>query len=335
VNTCYMNATVQCLQAIPELRDSLKSIPAGLSEDVSTSLAVTLRDLFQNLQISHNAVRPVNFLTVMRLAFPQFAQVSPSGIPMQQDAEECYVQLLNSLNSKLPLDKLFGGETSVNTKCEESDSEEPKTAIEKFRKLSCHISKDTTQLLDGLKEAFSEDLTFRSPTLNREAKYKKTSLISKLPFYLTVHFVRFFWKSDIQKKAKICKPVAFPFNLDIYDLCTPELKNKLLPKRKRMSEATPKELKAASSSASSNQISENDTGMYELLAILSHKGRDAESGHYVAWIRKGSGSEDWYKFDDEQVTVVDYRQIESLSGKGGADSHIAYLCIYGTRRLDL
>lgn len=31
------------------------------------------------------------------------------------------------------------------------------------------------------------------------------------------------------------------------------------------------------------------TGQYELLAALTHKGRSADSGHYVAWVKQADG----------------------------------------------
>lgn len=32
-----------------------------------------------------------------------------------------------------------------------------------------------------------------------------------------------------------------------------------------------------------------ETGNYELVAVLTHKGRSADSGHYVAWVHKSGG----------------------------------------------
>ena len=32
-----------------------------------------------------------------------------------------------------------------------------------------------------------------------------------------------------------------------------------------------------------------ETGNYELVAVLTHKGRSADSGHYVAWVHKTGG----------------------------------------------
>lgn len=31
------------------------------------------------------------------------------------------------------------------------------------------------------------------------------------------------------------------------------------------------------------------TGIYELVAVLTHKGRSADSGHYVAWVKQEKG----------------------------------------------
>jgi ubiquitin carboxyl-terminal hydrolase 14 len=39
----------------------------------------------------------------------------------------------------------------------------------------------------------------------------------------------------------------------------------------------------------------------------------------------------WIKFDDETVSIVNEEEIKKLSGKGGGDWHIAYLCMYRTR----
>jgi ubiquitin carboxyl-terminal hydrolase 14 len=45
------------------------------------------------------------------------------------------------------------------------------------------------------------------------------------------HFVRFYWKREINKKAKIMRKVTFPFELDATEFCSDELKVKLIPVR--------------------------------------------------------------------------------------------------------
>jgi hypothetical protein len=41
-------------------------------------------------------------------------------------------------------------------------------------------------------------------------------------------------------------------------------------------------------------------GKYELAAVLTHKGRSADSGHYVAWCKQADGK--WVLFDDDELT---------------------------------
>ena len=67
-----------------------------------------------------------------------------------------------------------------------------------------------------------------------------------------------------------------------------------------------------------------DTGNYELVAVITHKGRSADGGHYIAWVHQ-SGDR-WVCFDDDIVTTVTTDEIMNL--RGGGDWHTAYLTIY-------
>ena len=49
--------------------------------------------------------------------------------------------------------------------------------------------------------------------------------------------------------------------------------------------------------------------------MLTHKGRIADAGHYVAWIKRGP--DDWLCFDDEKVHSVKDDDIKQLGGRGG------------------
>jgi ubiquitin carboxyl-terminal hydrolase 14 len=57
------------------------------------------------------------------------------------------------------------------------------------------------------------------------------SSISRLPHYLTVQFVRFFWKrredGSAGVKTKILKKVAFPLQLDMFEFCSEDLQKSL------------------------------------------------------------------------------------------------------------
>ena len=245
----------------------------------------------------------------MRTVFPQFNTIGEHGHPEQQDANECLTELLRILQLKLPrlaaskgaepiesnrrnlVDQYFAGEFTCVMKNEEAPEETPITNFESFLQLSCFISQDVKYLNTGLKLRLEERLTKKSSTLGRDAVYLKTSRISRLPGYLCISLVRFFYKEKEKVSAKVLKDVKFPLMLDVFDLCTDELKEKLLPKRElfRLQEEDLKLVsKAAKQENEKNKTDsavvsyapysfENDpgssnSGYYELTAVLTHKG---------------------------------------------------------------
>lgn len=64
--------------------------------------------------------------------------------------------------------------------------------------------------------------------------YDEISRIDRLPKYLTTHFVRFYWRREINKKTKIMRKVKFPFVLDATPFLSDELKKKLGPATKKL-----------------------------------------------------------------------------------------------------
>ncbi|KAH9922256.1 cysteine proteinase [Fomitopsis serialis] len=409
-NTCYMNSTLQALRAIPELQTALQSAPPP-------GLPSALSGLYQQMSRTTDSVVPSTFLTALRQAFPQFAEQSRSGkgtggfaMYAQQDAEECWVQLTNSLRdvpvpgpssdgSSLPrkfVDQYMTGEVRRELKCDEAPDEPPSVSFEKALKIECNISITTNYMLQGVKDSLNQKIEKNSPTLGRDAQYTATSRLSRLPSYLTVHMVRFAWRTDIGKKTKIMRRVKFPTDFDVLDLVTDELKAKMLPLvtrfreiegerserrniRKKTALRVAREQKAlASGSAPAEDESvyrEREktqlealvnpdlqadvgcslTGQYELVAIVTHKGAAADSGHYMGFVKKSavqnqisssdaSGStsnavvgvpaqedEDWYKFDDDKVSIFPKEKLDTLGG-GGEDSS-AYVLLYKTKPL--
>jgi ubiquitin carboxyl-terminal hydrolase 14 len=193
------------------------------------------------------------FLNALRTQFPQFNEKSKSGHGYaQQDAEEAWSQILQQVREKLKIkepasentvsfvDKYMAGSFSSITECDEQAAkdagEEPLSSEDTFLKLNCHISATTNHLKDGILAALEEKLEKRSAVLERDAVYTKKSRISRLPKYLTVHFVRFFWKREAQKKAKIMRKVTFPQELDVVEFCTDHLRELLIPVRDKVRE---------------------------------------------------------------------------------------------------
>lgn len=72
-------------------------------------------------------------------------------------------------------------------------------------------------------------LVHRCPS--KESFFLPQSKVCRLPAYLTVQFVRFYYKEKERVNAKILKDIKFPVELDVYELCTPELQDKLAPMR--------------------------------------------------------------------------------------------------------
>ena len=61
-------------------------------------------------------------------------------------------------------------------------------------------------------------------------------------------------------------------------------------------------------------LGSNNSGYYELQAVLTHKGRSSNSGHYVAWVKyKG---ETWIECNDDDVNPIHVEDVMKLSGGG-------------------
>ncbi|PSS03300.1 ubiquitin carboxyl-terminal hydrolase-like protein [Coniella lustricola] len=259
-NTCYLNSTLQALRAIPELQESLVkyefkgqgggSAFAGLPQ---FDLTTQLKSLFKSMSETTEGFPPFSFLQALRQVYPQFAERSRTGQGYaQQDAEEAWTNILSQIRTSLNVpgtddspsvswvDKYMALQMTETLTCDESEApeggEEPVVSNETYLKLNCHIDSSINHLRDGILSGLTEEITKNSAVLGRDAKYTKTSKISRLPKYLTVQFVRFFWRRDTQKKAKILRKVTFPKELDIVEFCTDDLKSKLIPVRDRLRE---------------------------------------------------------------------------------------------------
>jgi len=391
-NTCYLNSTLQCLRMIPEVATSLRKFE-GKTDASNGQVLTSMRDLVGELERSSAAVevRPFKFVGVFRQGFPLFAQQAEGGRGfMQQDAEECWSTIITLLAQHLKLasgaessdlvarqpeplprmqtlranlgDELFGVEKQCAFKCLETDEEQPYNAAESVRVLQCHISDKTAHLYTAVESALQETIEKNSETLGRLAQYSKSCRIARLPPYLAVQFVRFAWRNDTQKRAKILRPVSFPDVLDVRNLCTDELQASIAAHNNKLEEIVEAELAAKKPKPSAEAPSEavamqtddapaaaeacpapapaevpechslecdNRTGRYELFGIITHQGRTAEGGHYVAWVKKNQKK--WLVFDDETVAEVDAERIKELFG--GGDWHIAYMCLY--RKMDM
>lgn len=232
------------------------------ASDPQIDLTASLRDLYRQMSETQEGFPPLLFLNALRTVFPQFAQKSKTGQGYaQQDAEEAWSQILSQLRSKLKIkasptnnddaapgqtadisfiDRYLAGRFESSLECDDPAAkeagEEPIKGEDVFLKLDCHINKDTNHLRDGILAGLEEKIEKNSQALGRDCMYTKRSRIARLPKYLTVHFVRFFWKREAQKKAKIMRKVTFPPELDVVEYCTETLRKQLVPVRDKVRE---------------------------------------------------------------------------------------------------
>jgi len=234
-----------------------------------------------------------------------------------------------------------------------------------------------SHIYQGVQLSMKEHIEKNSPSLGRNAQYEKSAALSSLPPYLIVQFARFGyknandWAGTSASKVKLTKNVKFQSSFDVYDMCTDEVKKELSAGRLRAKEqedvrceAEKKkmmdEVKAAEAGASGGGATGDvemkdkdedvdmppasavgveyvDTGYYELVGIISHKGRTGDGGHYVGWTfnKKGDVKEktddQWICYDDETVSCHNWKNITGIDidlQGGRADTQISYINIY-------
>ena len=142
-----MNATVQCFRHMPELREAI--VPVRPSS-AGTTFTGVLRDTFRTLDSSGASIFPVQLVNNLRMNFPQFAQTGQGGNFMQQDAEEFFNVLTQSLVEGLAslttsvnpeYNRLLGINMEEQQICQETDLEPVINKTEKTNKIICNIQK--------------------------------------------------------------------------------------------------------------------------------------------------------------------------------------------------
>lgn len=324
-NTCYLNSSLQALYQIEDISSRVNEYksPNGINSTSNESLTASLRATFQQMQKKQEKVNPTLFLTLFRNVFPQFAE-QDHGFYKQQDAEEAFLQLLTILDQTLKVGDYFRLSYKSEQKCLALPDEETKIEYDDSLKLNCHIDIKTNFLRDGILGGLKETIEKYNSTLQSNTEYEVSRTITRLPKYLTVHFMRFFWRRDTQKKSKILRRVQFPFELDLSEMLDASIKSDKVSirdkirqiekdqeelirdfkKTKKSSSLNPMEqeeedelkiesirtkfrdeLSSALPGVSLDTTTENPSSVYQLAAVITHAGSSADSGHYQAYVR--------------------------------------------------
>ncbi|ERM99417.1 hypothetical protein AMTRI_Chr12g267000 [Amborella trichopoda] len=272
--TCYANSILQCLYMNTAFRAGIFSVELDLLKQ--HPVLYELSRLFAQLHSSKRAaVDSAAFIKTLEL---------DNGV--QQDSHEFFTLLLSLLesclgHSKVPkartvVQDLFRGSISHVTRCSLCGKDsESSSKMEDFLGLELNI-KGLNNLDKSLDDYFSME------ELHGENQYFCESCQSRvdatrciklrtLPSVLNFQLKRYIFLPKTTTRKKITSKFAFP---------------KYLNMANRLSDT-----------------SQSGNLMYDLSAILMHKGTAVNSGHYVAHIKE-EGSGIWWEFDDEHVSKL-------------------------------
>ncbi|KAG2699923.1 hypothetical protein I3760_07G211200 [Carya illinoinensis] len=269
--TCYANSILQCLYMNKPFREGIFSLePEVLRQN---PVLDQLARLFAQLHAS-------------RMAFIDSSPIVKTlelDNGVQQDSHEFLTLLLSLLERCLGHSKvskartivqdLFRGRVSHVTTCSQCGKEsEASSNMEDFYELELNVKglKNLDESLDdylSVEELHGDNQYFCASCNNRVDATRSIKLRS-LPAVLNFQLKRCVFLPKTTMKKKITSAFCFPGELDM---------------RQRLSEPSRLEL------------------IYDLSAVLIHKGTAVNSGHYVAHI-KDEDTGQWWEFDDEHVS---------------------------------
>lgn len=307
--TSYMTATIQCLNRVPELKSALTEWRPLFETSSDHLLTAATRDLFEQLDDNAGPVAPRVFLQLFEEIYPTLGQMDNHN---PKDAQACWGQLLDTISRSLEstsfpseklgiVNELFDIKLVSRVHCQESSEEPPEE--KSVRMLEWSVSSMVDYLHNGLRNFLESGLDEASPLC-----------IGGLPRYLSIRF--FHTGQRANDKINL-------LDVDVYNLCSDELRAKLEKARKRLSNG-----------AVSKPETEL-TGVYRLVAILAHNETPQHDtvkspGHYAAFLKpeKRSNRKEpfWIQYMDENVFKLQQKHVtEILRGDG---SFAPYICLY-------
>ncbi|XAR57648.1 Ubiquitinyl hydrolase 1 [Bertholletia excelsa] len=271
--TCYANSILQCLYMNRAFREGVFSVePEVLKEQPVLN---QLARLFAQLHASKMSfVDSAPFIKTLEL---------DNGV--QQDSHE-FLTLLFSLlerclrhsqvsKARTIVQDLFRGSVSHVTTCSKCGKDsEASSKIEDFYELELNVKglKSLDESLDDYLsvEKLQGDNQYYCESCAIRVDATRSIKLRSLPAVLNFQLKRCVFLPKTTTKKKITSAFCFPGELDMgYRL--PELSQSEL--------------------------------IYDLSAVLIHKGSAVNSGHYIAHI-KDEKTGDWWEFDDEHVSKL-------------------------------
>ncbi|XP_024891079.1 ubiquitin carboxyl-terminal hydrolase 48-like isoform X1 [Temnothorax curvispinosus] len=313
--TCYVNSLIQMwfhnedmrriiykwdITEDPEEKEALyQSKKAGIPYHPVTAVG-QLQYIFAMMHFGNRSLLdPINLAIALSL-----------DTRTQQDAQEfsklllCHIEGKLQQNSELKpmLQKLTQGKYSYINRCSTCSTEYPTSTT--FYELDLQLAATLKEAIDNYlsEEQLTGANQYHCVTCNDKKDARRFIRLESLPETLNIQLMRFVFHRDSGQKKKLNSYIQFPEDLDMseYVGCQPQ------------------------------------THLYSLVAVLSHKGPSAHSGHYIANICNSSG--EWYQFSDDKVEKMQNKRIEDGVNdksmkrgrvpKGFLSSNTAYMLVY-------
>eukprot|EP00298_Acanthocystis_sp_HF-20_P018216 c21917_g1_i1.p1 GENE.c21917_g1_i1~~c21917_g1_i1.p1 ORF type:complete len:598 (-),score=248.27 c21917_g1_i1:73-1842(-) len=287
-NTCFMNASLQSLYALPNLRDVAIDVPSRPTSLYSMELSML--DVFSSItkQLCNpvsNAINPSELRVILKkLEFND---------GKQHDASEFLRKLINTMIDEVPkgerniVKEIFGFQTAGVVKCDECQhkSVTKEDSIDLSLEIPSHLTSTTAigaivsleQLINNFFKPIhlqGED-AYQCDACQKRTSAVRTSHLMSLPKCLILTLNRFRFDSLTLKKSKLMIEITISENL----------------------------------------IIGNDN--YILDSIIVHSGSSSDGGHYYAYSRLPVHSleygeeRQWFCFDDRSVQSTTFESIQN------------------------
>lgn len=274
-NTCFLNATVQCLTYTPPLANYLLSKEHGRSchHGGFCMMCIMQNHLIQAFANSGNAIKPVSFIRDLKKIARHFRFGS------QEDAHEFLRYTIDAmqkacLNGCTRLDRqtqattlvhqIFGGYLRSRVKCSVcksvSDTYDPYLDVALEIRQAANIVRALELFVKS--DMLSGENAYMCARCKKKVPASKRFTIHRASNVLTLSLKRFANFSG----GKITKDVGYPEFLNI---------------RPYMSQ------------------NNGDPVMYGLYAVLVHSGYSCHAGHYYCYVKASNGQ--WYQMNDSLV----------------------------------
>ncbi|XP_012261445.2 ubiquitin carboxyl-terminal hydrolase 48-like isoform X2 [Athalia rosae] len=315
--TCYVNSLIQVWFHNEDMRRVIYKWKLTEDPEESENLVTAKK----NAQPYHpiTAVGQLQYLFAM-LQFGNRKSLDPTNLAIalsldtrtQQDAQEFSKLLLCHIERKLQqnivlthtLQKLSQGKYSYVNCCTTCKTEysTPTTFYELDLQLAATLKEALETYL--MVEQLTGANKYLCATCDEKKDAKRFIRLDSLPDTLNIQLLRFVFDRDSRQKRKLTSFIQFPEDLDMSEYLK----------------------------------SSPQTHLYNLVAVLSHKGASAHSGHYIANICSSNG--EWYQFSDDKVEKMQNKRIEdglndtpktikrSRIPKGFLSSNTAYMLVY-------